>query len=115
MNKFLKLAIIKFNKKEFFECHDILEDAWFNVYVKDKDFYQGLLHYAVAFHHLIDKKNPAGAKLQFAKCIVRFKNYNKIYKGIEINKLVKIAQKNLELLHNNKSGEIKHVKIKVVS
>jgi len=113
MNKHLRLAIEKFNNAEFFDCHDILENAWFHVSEKDKDFYQGLLHYAVAFHHLTYKKNPDGAKLQFAKCIERLKNYNKLYKGIDVNKIIQLAQKNLELLRNNKTGDIKHIKIKV--
>jgi len=88
MNKQLKLAIEKFNNGEYFECHDILEDYWFECKPEEKNFYQGLLHFAVAFHHLIDKKNPQGAKLQFKKCIERLKKYDKLYKGIEINKII---------------------------
>ncbi|HJY64393.1 MAG TPA: DUF309 domain-containing protein, partial [Ignavibacteria bacterium] len=88
MNKQLKLAIEKFNNRKYFECHDILEDYWFECKQDEKDFYQGLLHYAVAFHHLIDKQNPQGAVLQFKKCIERLKKYDKIYKGIEINKII---------------------------
>jgi predicted metal-dependent hydrolase len=86
-SKVLQSAIKKFNSREFFECHDILEDYWFECKAGDKDFIQGLLHYAVAFHHLIDKNNPAGAKLQFKKCIKRLKPYGKNYKGINIDKI----------------------------
>lgn len=111
MNRHLKLALEKFNNKEFFKCHDILEDYWFECRQDEKDIYQGLLHYAVAFHHLLDKNNPAGAKLQFTKCIEKLKDYDKLYKGINLGKIVNHAQKNLDILNNNKPGEIKHVKI----
>ena len=111
MNRHLKLALEKFNNKEFFVCHDILEDYWFECKQDEKDLYRGLLHYAVAFHHLLDKNNPAGAKLQFTKCIERLKNYDKPYKGIDLRKIIKYAHKNLNSLNNNRSEEIKHVKI----
>jgi len=103
----LDLAIEKFNNHEFFDCHDILEDTWFEVNKDEKDFYQGLLHFAVAFHHLIDKKNPAGAKLQFSKCILRLKNYDTNYKGINIGKILKAAKENLKKLETGSSEKIK--------
>ena len=113
MNKQLKLALEKFNNREFFECHDILEDYWFECKHEEKDFYQGILHYAVAFHHLNDKKNPSGAKLQFKKCIERLSSYGNNYKGIDTLKISNTAKKNLALLNNNKPDQIKQVKIKV--
>jgi uncharacterized protein len=113
MNRQLKLAIEKFNSREFFECHDILEDYWFECRPEEKNFYQGLLHYAVAFHHLVDKKNPAGAKLQFKKCIERLSDYENNYKEIDLYDILKLAEKNLNMLNSNKHPEIKHSKIKI--
>jgi hypothetical protein len=107
MNEPLNLAIEKFNSREFFDCHDILEDTWFEVSTVEKDFYQGLLHFAVAFHHLVDKKNPAGAKLQFKKCIERLKNYDKMHKGINIEKILKAAKNSLKKLETGDTERIK--------
>lgn len=108
MDEPLKLAVEKFNNREFFDCHDILEDYWFECKAEEKDFYQGLLHYAVAFHHLIDKKNPQGAKLQFKKCIERLKPYNNEYKRININKIVSSAKSFLKKLE---AGEMQFNRI----
>jgi len=108
MNKQLNLAIEKFNNREFFECHDLLENYWFECKPEEKNFYQGLLHYAVAFHHLIDKKNPFGAKLQFNKCIERLKPYDKEYKRININKIINSAKSFLKKLE---AGEKKNFRI----
>lgn len=113
MNKQLNLAIEKFNNREFFACHDILEDYWFECRPQEKNFYQGLLHYAVAFHHLIDKKNPAGAKLQFKKCIDRLSKYEINYTEIDLYEIVLLAKKNLSLLDANKPCEIIYAKIKI--
>ncbi len=111
MNPQLKHAVDKFNNREFFACHDILEDYWFECKPVEKDFYQGLLHYAVAFYHLIDKKNPRGARLQFTKCIERLKPYDKEYKRININRIVSSAKSILKKLDSGNAELIKVPKI----
>lgn len=111
MQKVLKHAIEKFNKGEYFECHDILEDYWYECKPEEKDFIRGLLHYAVAFHHLINKNNPQGAKLQLNKCIKRLKNYNKIYRGIDSSKIINTSKKILKMLE---SGNLKLNKLPVI-
>jgi predicted metal-dependent hydrolase len=113
MDKQLRLAIEKFNNRKFFDCHDILEDTWFEVSREDKDFYQGLLHFAVAFHHLVDKKNPTGAKLQFKKCIERLKDYDKIYKGINIEMILKAAKESYKKLEAGDTKDIRIPKVKI--
>ena len=84
----LNLAVIKFNNREFFDCHEILEDIWFDKRDSSRDFYRGLLHIAVGFYHLTVKKNAGGAEAQLSKAIKRLSVYKKDYKGIELGKLM---------------------------
>lgn len=92
-------AIKKFNCKDFFECHEILEDIWFES--RDdgsRDFYQGLLHIAVAFYHLNKNNNIKGAMLQLEKASGRLMSYPKNYNDIDTEKLLKqvsVINKNL--------------------
>ncbi|UFS69903.1 DUF309 domain-containing protein [Geomonas sp. RF6] len=44
-------AIDEFNKREWFECHETLEELWVREQGELRDFYQGLLQIAVALHH----------------------------------------------------------------
>ncbi|MCI0450080.1 MAG: DUF309 domain-containing protein [Chlorobi bacterium] len=81
-------AINKFNNNEFFECHEILEDIWFDVRDDSRDFYQGLLHIAVGFYHLAKKNNPAGAVLQLNKAVEKLKKYENEYNGVRLDKLM---------------------------
>jgi len=113
MNIQLKLAVDKFNDRKFFECHDILEDYWFECKQEEKDFYQGLLHFAVAFHQLIDKKNPQGAKLQFRKCINKLNSYDKNFKGIDINKILGTCTNTLKKIETGRTNNIKIPNIKI--
>jgi predicted metal-dependent hydrolase len=65
------LGIDKFNEREFYECHDILEDVWFEIRGQDRKFYQGLIHLAVGFYHILHKNNPKGALSQLNKVITK--------------------------------------------
>ena len=47
----LLLAIRQFNSRQWFECHETLEELWIGEEGEVRDFYQGTLQIAVALHH----------------------------------------------------------------
>jgi len=47
----LRRGIELFNRGEFFEAHEVLEDVWRTAPTEHKRFLQGLVQLAVAFHH----------------------------------------------------------------
>jgi uncharacterized protein len=44
-------AIAEFNRGDWFECHETLEELWIGAKGELRDFYQGVLQLAVAQHH----------------------------------------------------------------
>ena len=44
-------AFGEFNRGEWFDCHETLEDLWVGSEGEMRDFYQGVLQVAVALHH----------------------------------------------------------------
>jgi predicted metal-dependent hydrolase len=44
-------AIREFNGREWFECHETVEDLWIGEEGEIRDFYQGIIQIAVALHH----------------------------------------------------------------
>jgi predicted metal-dependent hydrolase len=44
-------AIREFNGREWFECHETVEDLWIGAEGEIRDFYQGIIQIAVALHH----------------------------------------------------------------
>ena len=44
-------AIREFNSREWFECHETVEDLWIGSEGEVRDFYQGIIQVAVALHH----------------------------------------------------------------
>ena len=47
----LLLAIRQFNAREWFECHETLEDLWIGEEGEVRSLFQGILQIAVALHH----------------------------------------------------------------
>lgn len=45
------LAIRQFNSRQWFECHETLEELWIGEKGEVRDFFQGILQIAVALHH----------------------------------------------------------------
>jgi len=50
--KLLEEGIALFNRGEFFDCHEVLEELWLESSGDRKKFLQGLIQVAVALHHL---------------------------------------------------------------
>lgn len=44
-------GIREFNNRQWFECHETVEDLWIGETGEVRDFYQGLIQIAVALHH----------------------------------------------------------------
>lgn len=44
-------AMGEFNRGDWFECHETLEDLWVGEEGETRDLYQGILQVAVALHH----------------------------------------------------------------
>lgn len=56
----LREGIDLFNREQFFECHEVLEEAWLEASGEQRTFLQGLIQVAVAFYHL-RRENLVGA------------------------------------------------------
>src|SRR4051812_33506686 len=63
-----------FNEREFFEAHEVWEDAWHMAYGVKHSFYQGMIQCAVALEHYRRWNPPGGGSL--------FKSYQTKVKGV---------------------------------
>jgi hypothetical protein len=53
-------SIEQFNRSDFFECHETLEELWMAETRPVRRFYQGILQIGVALHHLqLGRYKPA--------------------------------------------------------
>lgn len=86
----LAQAIEEFNSGHYFECHDTLEEIWREA-TSDRFFYQGLIHLAVGFYHLLNE-NYIGAESQLSKGLIKLEEFKPTYQRIELSQLMENIQ-----------------------
>ena len=83
----LDQGIDLFNQREFYECHDTIEDIWLQESSDRQPFLQGLIQAAVAFHHYEHGKwGAARSMLQMA--IDKLSPCPDTFDGLEIGHLL---------------------------
>lgn len=77
-------GVDEFNRGLFFECHDTLEELWSGIRGPARDFFQGLIQVAVAFHH-VSGGNAPGAVSMIDRALGRFRAYPGRYFGFDLD------------------------------
>ncbi len=75
-----------FNAREFYECHEVLEDLWRPTQGVERFFLQAVIHFAVGFYHH-QRGNQRGAELQLRKGLKKLAGYLPVYQGIDTARL----------------------------
>ena len=83
MDKLLRTGLDLIRKGEYFEAHESLEDAWRMADPAEKDFFQGLVHVAVAWHHA-GRGNRPGCERQLAKAARRLGPFAPKHRGVDV-------------------------------
>jgi predicted metal-dependent hydrolase len=79
------LALIR--SGEYFAAHEELEDEWRVAPAGERDFLQGLVHVAVAWHHA-GRGNRPGCERQLAKAARRLGPYRPRHRDVDVDGLL---------------------------
>ena len=97
----------EFNKGEFYECHEYLEEAWMQEPGRVRFLYQGILQVGVGFYHL-KNSNWSGATGLLRNGTARLKEFEPETLGIDVARLVRECERclrELEELGRDRVGE----------
>lgn len=75
----------KFNDREFYECHDLLEEIWMED--KTNKFLQGLLQMAVGIYHF-ECGNIKGARWMFANAQKYLSRYTPTHWDLDVTAVI---------------------------
>ena len=79
----LEAGLDLIRRGEFFAAHEELELAWRAAPAEKRDFYQGLVHVAVAWYQA-GRGNRVGCERQLEKAARRLAPYAPRYEGVEV-------------------------------
>ena len=68
---------------EYFAAHEALETAWREAAPEERDFFQGLVHVAVAWYQA-GRGNRVGYERQLAKAERRLSRYAPVHRGLDV-------------------------------
>jgi len=100
MDQRFQEGIRLFNHREFFECHEVLEEVWTPERGPRRLFLQSLIHVAVGFYHH-GRGNPVGAARQLRKALRKMAAYLPACEGIDTARLYEEARKVLEQIESS--------------
>lgn len=72
---------------EYFAAHEELENAWRAAPPAERDFFQGLVHVAVAWYQA-GRGRKIGTERQLAKAIRRLEPFAPTHRGVEVAQLL---------------------------
>jgi uncharacterized protein len=72
---------------EYFAAHEVLEDAWRASEPAERDFYQGLVHVAVAWYQA-GRGNRVGCERQLEKAARRLTPFAPSHRGVDVGSIV---------------------------
>jgi predicted metal-dependent hydrolase len=93
----VRRGIEEFNRGEFFECHEYLEDAWMEEPGRVRFLYQGILQVGVGFYHQ-QNGNWRGATGVLRGGIERLREFEPETLGLDVAGLVRRSERCLEEL-----------------
>ena len=82
----LQRAIEQFNRGEFWECHETLEDVWRESPYPFRLFYHAVIKTAVGFHHL-SAHNRNGARIKLRDGVELLELFRPEWMGVSTNAL----------------------------
>ena len=90
-------GIEEFNRGEFYECHEYLEEAWMQEKRRVRFLYQGILQVGVGFYHLRNG-NWRGATGLLRNGTLRLKEFEPETLGLDVARLIRESERCLREL-----------------
>jgi predicted metal-dependent hydrolase len=91
MDARLREGIRLFNERQYFQCHEILEEFYRTAEDSKKPFLEGLIQLAAAFRLFCDFGETKGPVKMIRQALIRFENFQPVYLQIRVRDLCQAA------------------------
>jgi hypothetical protein len=93
---------------EYFAAHEELELAWRAAPQEERDFFQGLVHVAVAWYQA-GRGRQIGTERQLRKAIRRLTPYAPAHRGLELDSLLEQLRRGLQVAEADRLEGAVHI------
>lgn len=92
MDARLREGIRLFNERQFFACHEILEEFYQNAAAENRPFLEGLIQLTAAFRMFADFGETKGPVRMIYQALIRFENFQPAYLQMRVKDLCQAAE-----------------------
>jgi hypothetical protein len=85
-----------FNEGNFWHAHEAWELVWGRHEEDERLFFQGLIQLAAAYHHLVTKRQAAGARKNFEKAREKLEVFQPRYLGVHVKPLLSFIDEGMD-------------------
>lgn len=109
----LRSGIEQFNRQEFFDCHETLEELWMHDSSPERELIQGIIQIAVGYyHHLRD--NQVGALKLLTRGLARVKKYEPTCLQLNIQRFALAVEENIHEIESQPQETVKTLNIPII-
>ena len=80
-------------RDEYFAAHEAFEEAWRAAPPEERDFFQGLVHVVVAWHHARVTGRSVARHRQLEKAARRLRPYGPAHRGVDVAALLALVER----------------------
>lgn len=99
----LRLGIEYFNRRRFFQAHEMWEEAWHPSPAPERDFWQGITQIAVGFTHF-QRGNAKGAATLLRRGCRKLDSYGESFHGVPLRDLAAAARAAADVIEREGTG-----------
>ena len=87
MSPKLKEAVRLFNRRAYFDCHQLLEEIWREADAPDKSLYEALIRLSTGLHLWFHRGGGQGAVNLWTQALMRLEDFRPEAQGIDVARL----------------------------
>ncbi len=96
----IEKGVTQFNDHDFWHAHESWEEIWLTAEGDRKQFLQGLIQLAAAYHHVKRGTSPRGAVRLFDAALARLQPFPEGYESVSRTEACATARKHRERVVN---------------
>ena len=87
MNEEFRKAVMLFNRRAYFESHEVWEDIWLVAEKRDKEFLGALIQIAAALHLRFARGGGRGTRNLLVQALTTLEEYPPQFYGVDVERL----------------------------
>lgn len=105
MNQEFRRGVALFNRRAYFESHQVWEEIWLAAEEHDKKFLGALIQLAAALHLRFERGGGRGTRNLLVQALTSLEDYPSRFHGVDLERLLAELRAYAERVEEKKGGE----------